>query len=58
MGSSFITRGILIGGSLGALATAFGIISTPYFASIGFGMIGGLFAGITRVLLNSRRKKK
>lgn len=56
MGSNSITRGILIGGSLGALATAAGITATPYFISIGFGMIAGALAGFTRTFLNSRKK--
>ena len=55
--AGFISRGILIGGSLGALSVIMGF-TTNYFFSIGYGMLAGFFAGLTRFLLKKRREKR
>lgn len=57
MDTNFIVRGILIGGSFGALAVSFGIIQTSMFVGIGVGIIAGFLAGLTRVIINHLRKK-
>jgi len=55
--AGFISRGILIGGSIGAFCVIMGL-TTNYFFSIGYGMLAGFFAGITRYLLKRRREKR
>ncbi len=52
-----ISRGILIGGALGAFAHIFGL-SQNMFMSIGFGMIAGFFAGLTMSWRDKKNKKK
>ena len=56
IGADRITRGILIGGSLGAFSAIFGFTESM-FLSIGVGMIGGLFAGVTMASIDRRKKK-
>ena len=56
IGADRITRGILIGGSLGAFSAIFGFTESMFLA-IGVGMIGGLFAGITISSIERRKKK-
>ena len=56
MGSDHITRGILIGGSLGAFSNIFGF-SQNMFVAIGLGMAAGLLAGLTRIWIDKRRGK-
>ena len=58
MGANAITRGILIGGSFGAFATALGIVEHGYFISMGFGAIMGFLAGATHILLARKKKNK
>lgn len=52
--SSFIMRGVLIGGSLGVFAALFGIVGSMPRAFV-FGMIAGALAGLTMARL--RRNK-
>ncbi len=52
-----ISRGILIGGALGAFAAIFGL-SESMFMSIGFGMIAGFFAGLTLTWKERKRGGK
>lgn len=56
MGSNRITRGILIGGALGAFSAIFGI-SANMFIGVGVGMIAGFLAGLTLMYRDNRRKK-
>ena len=56
IGADRITRGILIGGSLGAFSVIFGY-NESMFLSIGFGMIAGALAGITMAYIDKRKKK-
>ncbi|MDL2316000.1 hypothetical protein LJC59_02845 [Desulfovibrio sp. OttesenSCG-928-A18] len=51
-----ITRGILIGGALGALSVVFGY-SESMFIAIGLGAVAGFLAGATHALLDKKRKK-
>lgn len=51
-----ITRGILIGGALGAFSTIFGITENMFIA-VGVGAFAGLLAGVTHGLLDKRRNK-
>ena len=55
-GASRITRGILIGGALGAFCNLFGFTESMFF-SVGAGAIAGFFAGITHTVLDNRRRK-
>ncbi len=50
-----ITRGILIGGALGAFSALFGI-SESMFIATGIGAAAGFLAGLTRVWLDRRKK--
>lgn len=50
----YITRGILIGGSVGVFAALLGILPSMFWAC-GFGMIAGFLAGLT---VAARNKKK
>lgn len=52
--SDYITRGILIGGSVGVLAALLGILHSIFWGC-GLGMIAGFLAGLT---IASKRKKK
>lgn len=54
--SSRITRGILIGGAVGAFSVSFGIVDN-LFISVGVGAISGFLAGITLSRLDKKRKK-
>lgn len=49
----YITRGILIGGSVGVFAALLGILPSIFWAC-GLGMIAGFLAGLT---IAARRKK-
>ena len=51
-----ITRGILIGGALGAFGYLFGYAQSMFMA-VGVGAIAGCFAGVTHAALDKRRKK-
>lgn len=51
-----ITRGILIGGALGAFAHFFGY-SESLFIAVGVGAIAGFLAGLTHAFLDKRRSK-
>lgn len=51
-----ISRGILIGGALGAFGYYFGYAQSLFMA-VGVGAIAGFFAGMTHTLLDKRRKK-
>lgn len=53
--SPYIVRGLLIGGSLGVLATAFGIVDNMPRA-FGVGMIAGVLAGLTMAKLRKGKK--
>lgn len=44
--ADYITRGILIGGSVGIFAALLGILPSLFWAC-GFGMIAGFLAGLT-----------
>lgn len=55
MGSNRISRGILIGGALGAFSAIFGI-SGSMFVGVGVGMIAGFFAGLTLAYRDKKRK--
>jgi mannitol-specific phosphotransferase system IIBC component len=57
IGADRLTRGILIGGSLGAFSVIFGY-NESMFLSIGVGMIAGALAGITMAYIDKRKKKK
>ena len=57
MGASRITRGILIGGSLGAFSALMGV-SESMFMAVGVGMIAGLLAGLTMQRLDNKRRGK
>lgn len=52
-----ISRGILLGGSFGALSAIFGF-SESMFMSIGVGMFAGLLAGLTLAHLDKKRAQK
>jgi uncharacterized membrane protein len=56
VGSDRITRGILIGGAMGAFSALFGI-SDNMFIAVGVGMVAGFFAGLTLMHLDKNRKK-
>ena len=56
IGADRITRGILIGGSLGAFSALLGFTESMFF-STGVGMIAGFFAGITMASIDKRKKK-
>ncbi len=56
MGASRVARGILIGGSLGALGVVFGFVDSGMFMAVGFGMAAGCLAGLTMMWLEKRRK--
>ena len=58
MGANSITRGILIGGSFGAMAVAFGLVEHGYFMATGFGAIMGFLAGVTHVLIAKKKAGK
>ena len=49
-----ITRGILIGGALGAFSHIFGFTGNLFMA-IGIGGVAGFLAGLTRGLLEKRK---
>ena len=53
--SERVTRGILIGGALGAFSHIFGI-SENLFMAVGIGAIAGCLAGLTRAFVEKRRK--
>ena len=53
--SERVTRGILIGGALGAFSHLFGITENLFMA-VGIGGIAGVLAGLTRLFLDTRRK--
>ncbi len=57
MGATRITRGILIGGSLGAFSALMGV-SDSMFMAVGVGMIAGLLAGLTMQKLDNKRRGK
>lgn len=52
-----ITRGILIGGALGAFAAIFGYTENMFIA-VGMGAAAGFLAGLTHAALDKRRKEK
>ncbi len=56
LGADRITRGILIGGSLGAFSVIFGFTQSM-FISIGVGMAAGAVAGLTMTSIEKRKKK-
>lgn len=51
-----ITRGILIGGALGAFCVLFGFMDSMFMA-VGMGAGAGFFAGLTHALLDKRGKR-
>lgn len=51
-----ITRGILIGGALGAFGYMMGYAQSM-FVAIGVGAIAGFLAGLTHAAFDKRRKK-
>lgn len=53
--SERVTRGILIGGALGAFSHIFGITENLFMA-VGIGAIAGCLAGLTRALVDKKRK--
>lgn len=53
--SDRLTRGILIGGALGAFSHLFGVTENMFIA-VGIGAIAGFLAGLTRAYLEGRRK--
>ena len=57
MGANRITRGILIGGALGAFSVLMGI-GNSMFISVGVGMVAGFFAGYTMMRMDKRREAK
>ncbi|MDR1490723.1 MAG: hypothetical protein LBS65_09650 [Desulfovibrio sp.] len=50
-----LARGILIGGAVGALYVVFGYGSNMFLA-VGAGALAGFLAGLTRAILDKRRK--
>ncbi|MDR1685379.1 MAG: hypothetical protein LBR82_02875 [Desulfovibrio sp.] len=54
--SDRISRGILIGGAVGALSSVFGYTDSMFMAT-GFGAVAGLAAGLTHGILDRKRKK-
>lgn len=50
-----ITRGILIGGALGAFSQIFGL-SENLFLAVGIGAAAGFLAGLTRAFFDKKRK--
>jgi hypothetical protein len=50
-----ITRGILIGGALGAFSRIFAI-SENMFMAVGIGALAGLLAGLTRAFFDAKRR--
>jgi ABC-type uncharacterized transport system permease subunit len=52
-----LTRGILIGGALGAFSYVFGYAESLFMAT-GIGAIAGFLAGLTHAALDKRRKNK
>ncbi len=55
IGADRITRGILIGGAVGAFSVIFGITESMFF-SVGAGMAAGFLAGLTRAMLYKKKK--
>ena len=53
--SERVTRGILIGGALGAFSHIFGVTENLFMA-VGIGAIAGCLAGLTRALVDRKRK--
>lgn len=53
--SERVTRGILIGGALGAFSHIFGVTENLFMA-VGIGAIAGCLAGLTRALVDKKRK--
>lgn len=53
--SERITRGILIGGALGAFSNLFGVTESLFIA-VGIGAIAGFFAGLTRFFLDKKKR--
>jgi ABC-type uncharacterized transport system permease subunit len=53
--SDRISRGILIGGAVGALSAVFGYTDSLFMAT-GFGAVAGLAAGLTHGILDRKRK--
>lgn len=51
-----IVRGILLGGSLGAIC-ALADIAPNMIVAIGVGAVAGFFAGLTRAFLERRRNR-
>ena len=51
-----ITRGILIGGALGAFSHFFGYSQSLFFA-VGIGAVAGFLAGLTQAYLDKKRKR-
>ncbi len=51
-----ITRGILIGGALGAFSAIFGLTESLFMAT-GIGAFAGLLAGLTRYLMDKKKGK-
>lgn len=51
-----ITRGILIGGALGAFSAIFGFTESM-FVAVGMGAGAGFLAGLTHAVLDKKRKK-
>lgn len=56
VGADRITRGILIGGAVGAFSVIFGFTSSM-FISVGIGMAAGFLAGLTRAIADRKNKK-
>ena len=50
-----ISRGILIGGALGAFSHIFGVTGNLFIA-VGIGAIAGFLAGLTRALFEKKKK--
>ena len=53
--SERITRGILIGGALGAFSHLFGFTENMFMA-VGIGGLAGLLAGLTRAFIDTKKK--
>ena len=53
--SERVTRGILIGGALGAFSHIFGVTENLFMA-VGIGAIAGFLAGLTRAFMDKKRK--
>ncbi len=51
-----ITRGILIGGALGAFSYLLGYSGSMFFA-VGIGAVAGFLAGMTHAAFDKKRKK-